>query len=106
MIKYSVNPKLNRYLLEIQNQLLQKGNTVEESINIIKRYKTEFPKEPDYNLAQHGGMCVSPYDVRELMESCGYVATDKSSGETIWSGYLEKVGYVARILLKEHNTSN
>lgn len=103
--KYSVNPKLNRYLLQIQDQLLQKGSTVEESISIIKRYKNNFPKEPDYSLAQHGGMCVSPYDVRELMESCGYVATDKLSGETVWDRYLKHVGYVARILLK-HNTSN
>lgn len=99
MIKYSVNPKLNRYLLEIQNQLLQKGNTVEESISIIKRYRNEFPKEPDYNLAQHGGMCVGGWEVKELMESCGYAPT-KRSNEQVWDKYLHSVGYVARILLK------
>lgn len=99
MIKYSVNPKLNRYMLKIQEQLLQKGSTIEESLGIIQRYKKEFPRELDYNLAQYGGMCVSPYDVRKLMESCGY-ATNNLSDDTVWRYYLHNVGYVARVLLK------
>ena len=65
-MKYSVNPNLNAVMNSIEKLLLSKGKDKQESIQIIKRYIKSFPKEPDYNLAQHGGMLVSPYDVREL----------------------------------------
>lgn len=99
MIKYSVNPKLNRYMLKIQEQLMRKGETLQEALAEIRRYKESFPHEPDYKLAQHGGMCVGGWEVKELMESCGYTPT-KLSNEQIWDNYLRSVGYVARVLLK------
>ena len=73
-MKYSVNPNLNAVMNSIEKLLLSKGKDKQESIQIIKRYIKSFPKEPDYNLAQHGGMLVSPYDVRELNIKCGYSA--------------------------------
>ena len=69
-MKYSVNPNLNAVMNSIEKLLLSKGKDKQESIQIIKRYIKSFPKEPDYNLAQHGGMLVSPYDVRELNIKC------------------------------------
>lgn len=101
-IKYSVNPKLNRFLIKIQELLLHKGNTSEESIQIIRRYKESFPKEPDHNLAQHGGMCVSAWDVKNMLKSCGYVLA-KHSDDKVWHKYLEQVGFVARKLLREYD---
>lgn len=81
-MKYSVNPNLNAVMNSIEKLLLSKGKDKQESIQIIKRYIKSFPKEPDYNLAQHGGMLVSPYDVR------------------VWNEYLLRVGRVAKELLK------
>lgn len=101
-IKYSVNPKLNSLLIKIQEQLLHKGNSSEESIQIIRRYKESFPKEPDYNIAQYGGMCISAWDVRNMLKSCGY-APNKRSDDKVWRKYLEQVGFVTRRLLREYD---
>ena len=81
-MKYSVNPNLNAVMNSIEKLLLSKGKDKQESIQIIKRYIKSFPKEPDYNLAQHGGMLVSPYDVRELNIKCGYSAVESLMGES------------------------
>lgn len=101
-MKYSINPCLNAVMNSIETQLLSKGQDKHESLQIIKRYMDAFPKEPDYNLAQHGGMLVSPYDVRELNVKCGYSHTSQNriSDRKIWSEYLLRVGNVARELLK------
>ena len=68
-MKYSVNPNLNAVMNSIEKLLLSKGKDKQESIQIIKRYIKSFPKEPDYNLAQHGGCLLytspSPRDVEE-----------------------------------------
>ena len=101
-MKYSVNPNLNAVMNSIEKQLLSKGKDKQESIQIIKRYIKSFPKEPDYNLAQHGGMLVSPYDVRELNIKCGYsaVVQNRISDGRVWNEYLLRVGRVAKELLK------
>ena len=101
-MKYSVNPNLNAVMNSIEAQLLSKGKDKQESLQIIKRYMDTFPKEPDYNLAQHGGMLVSPYDVRDLNVKCGYsfVSQNRISDGRVWNEYLLRVGSVARELLK------
>lgn len=71
-MNYSINPKLNAVMKTIELQLLSKGTDKQEALQIIRQYIKAFPKEPDYNLAQYGGMLVSPYDVRELNIQCGY----------------------------------
>lgn len=84
-MKYSVNPNLNAVMNSIEKLLLSKGKDKQESIQIIKRYIKSFPKEPDYNLAQHGGMLVSPYDVRELNIKCARYLYLKFSGFSSFS---------------------
>jgi hypothetical protein len=103
-MKYSINPNLNAVMNSIEAQLLSKGKNEQESLQIIKRYMDTFPKEPDYNLAQYGGMLVSPYDVRELNIKCGYsaVVQNKISDGRVWNEYLLRVGRVAKELLKEN----
>ena len=101
-MNYSINPKLNAVMKSIELQLLSKGTEKQEALQIIRQYIKAFNKEPDYNLAQYGGMLVSPYDVRELNIQCGYSVASQNniSDERIWYEYLLRVGLVARELIK------
>lgn len=99
MNKYSKNNKLNNLLLSIEDDLLSMEDNKEIAISEIKRYMKNFPKEPDYNIAQYGRLLISSYQVRELMTSCGY-AEQRVSDDEIWERYKHKVGYVARQITK------
>ena len=57
-------------------------------------------------MAQHGGMLVSPYDVRELNIKCGYsaVVQNRISDVRVWNKYLLRVGKVAKELFKSKRT--
>lgn len=100
MNKYSVNPKLNKLMLDIEKSLLSISDTKEASLNEIRRYRKAFPTELDHNLAQHGRLLVSPYQVHELYEKYGY-KIHKKSDEQVWKIYLTQVGYIARQLTKQ-----
>jgi hypothetical protein len=62
----------------------------------VARYKKEFSKVIDFNLAQYGNMLVYYHDVYTMYRNCGYKTTDKYSTDKIWQTYLRQVGYVAR----------
>lgn len=99
--RYSINPKLNALLQGIEDDLMSMEDTPEVCINEMKRYKREFPHEPDYNLAQYGRLLVSAYQVRQFSQSCGY-APDKRSDDKVWLTYLQQVGAVVRTILKNN----
>lgn len=101
MNKYSPNKKLETCLCYIEQDLLAMCDTTAESLNKIRRYVKEFPKEPDYNLAQYGNLLIYYSQVREFYRDCGYKSTQRESDDKIWATYLRQVGYVARQLLKE-----
>lgn len=100
MNKYSPNKKLETALCGIEQDLLTMRDTPEESLNNIRRYVQEFPKEPDYNLAQYGNLMIYYSQVREFYRDCGYKSMQRESDDKIWTTYLKQVGYVAKQLLK------
>ena len=71
----------------------------EESISNIKHYAKEFPKESDYNIAQHGNLIVSNYDVLAMYKKYGYKSLDRLSVDARWNIYKRQVGYVVRYIL-------
>lgn len=97
MMKFSVNPKLNKVLNSIAEDLKTMG------LDEVKRYYNEFKKEPDYNIAQYGNLLVYYDQIYKFYRECGYKSTDKFSPEKIWETYKRQVGFVTRELLKNHN---
>lgn len=94
MMKFSVNPKLNKVLNSIAEDLQEMG------LDEVKRYYKEFKKEPDYNISQYGNLLVYYNQIYDFYKNCGYKSTDKFSTEKIWETYKRQVGYVTRELLK------
>lgn len=101
-MKYSSNKKLQTVLSGIEEQILQIGDgDAAVALAEIARYKKNFPKEPDYNLAQYGNLLVYYSDIYDFYRAAGYKSTDKFSADKIWATYLRQVGYVAREILRE-----
>lgn len=94
MKKFSKNQKLNSVLTAIYKQLQDFG------IDEIKRYKTEFKNEPDYNIVQYGNLLIYYVDIQELYKKAGYKT--KFSDAKIWDIYKRQVGYIVRIITKEN----
>ena len=94
MMKFSVNPKLNKVLNSIAEDLQEMG------LDEVKRYYKEFKKESDYNIAQYGNLLVYYSQIYDFYRNCGYKSTDKFSPEKIWETYKKQVGFVVRELLK------
>ena len=90
-IKFSKNTKLNAVLTAIYNDLCDRLGESE-----IIRYKTEFPHEMDFNIANYGNILIYYDDVRELYKNCGYKSLGNYSNQKIWETYKRHVGYVAR----------
>lgn len=99
MNKYSNNKKLETVLISIEQQLLSIHDSKEDSINEIKRYYKEFPKEKDYNLYQYGNLLIYYYQIKELYKD--YKSLQKVSVYKLEEIYKRQVGYVVRQLLKE-----
>lgn len=95
MEKFSKNSKLNAALNGIESQIL---NVL--SLNEIARYAAEFPKEPDYNIAQYGSILVYYNDIREFYKGCGYKMATTVSDSRLWEIYKRQTGYVVRHILK------
>lgn len=104
MNKYSVNPKLNKALLSIEEELLCMCDSWNTSLQKIKRYMEWFPKEEDHNIAQYGNLCVDPYLLKKAYLSYGYSknTVDKWSNDQVWDIYKRQVGYVAKKLMAEY----
>lgn len=98
MEKYSKNKKLNGVLNEIRSDLLSMCGTEDESRREIARYKREFPREVDFNIARYGNLLIYYNQVRSMYEKHGYLSTAKMSDQKLWQTYMRQVGYVARNL--------
>ena len=98
MVRFSTNSKYNSTCVEILAQLTEMYDTEQESRNEIARYRREFPKEPDYNLAQYGNLLIYYYQVREMFRKCGYSekTLKRVSDSRLWEMYLYRVGEVVR----------
>lgn len=96
-MKFSVNPKLNKVLNSIKEDLQEMG------LDEVNRYYNEFKRESDYNIAQYGNLLVYYSQIYDFYRNCGYKSTDKFSPNKIWEIYKRQVGYVTRELLKNHN---
>lgn len=103
MVKFSVNKKLNNILNDIYYDLTHISDTRKDSIAEVKHYMREFPKEPDYNIAQYGNVIIYYDDVREAYKKAGYGSSiDKMSDLRLWDTYKRQVGWVARYI-RDHN---
>ena len=101
MIKFSANKKLNAILNDIHYDLIHRmGANKKEAISEIKRYKRDFPREPDYNIAQYGNLLIYYGDVRKAYKKAGYGSTiDKMSDSRLWETYKRQVGWVVRYIV-------
>lgn len=90
-IKFSKNRKLNAVLTAIYEDLNYYLGEAETA-----RYKSDFPHEMDFNIAQYGNLLVYYDDVRELYKNCGYTSLRNYSNQKIWEIYKRQVGYIAR----------
>lgn len=89
-IRFSTNKKLQNALEGIYQQLCELGT------DEVKHYKTSFPHEVDFNLAQYGSLLCYYSDIYDFYKDCGYLSTAKYSTDKIWDLYKRQVGYVAR----------
>lgn len=101
-ITYSTNRKTNNLLCAIQDQLLKMCDTEQSSLDEIRHYMTDYPQEPDYNIADHGNLMVYYVDIRKMYLDCGYKSLNRVSNDAIWQIYRSNVGYVATRLVNEH----
>lgn len=103
MEKWSTNKKLNTCLQDIADSLLKMCNTPEESLSEIKRYMSEFPKEPDYNIVKYGNLLVSCYKIREFYKNCGYSekGVARRSNDNLYETYMHQVRSVAQCLIRK-----
>lgn len=92
MARFSRNSKLNAVLMDIYEDLQAMG------LNEVERYRKEFPRETDYNLAQYGNLLIYYYDVRAMYERAGYKSLKGWSDTKIWELYKRQVGYVAEMM--------
>ena len=106
-MKYSKNRKLICLLYCIESSIInafsyyadgrEKGRGI---IDNIECYKKTFPKELDYNVAQHANLLIYFSDVYELYKNCGYKITEKFSSSKIWETYRRHVGHVCNEILR------
>lgn len=97
-MKYSINPKTNAVLNDIEEQLLSIHNNKEDSIKEIFHYAKEFPREVDYNLYQYGNVLIYYYDIRQMYLKAGYKA-EKWSCDKLVSAYQRQLRYVANCIM-------
>lgn len=104
-MKYSINPKTNAVLNDIEEQLLSIHDTEEDSIKEIFHYAKEFPREIDYNLYQYGNVLIWDYNIRQMYLNAGYKA-EKWSAETLRSAYKRQLRYVADCIMSNTKKSS
>ena len=87
-------------ILEIvKESLLEWCENEEESLSEVRRYMDEFPKEPDYNIVQHGNLLVYYNDIRLFYNRNNYDVTDMND-EEVWEMYKMHVGKSVKQLMK------
>ena len=72
---------------ELKQRILKKPDFERE----LKRYRSEFRREPDYAYAQHCHLIISFCEVRALYCSAGY-KTSNYTDEQLWKMYLHATG--------------
>src|SRR5574344_158890 len=100
-INFSKNQKLNNVLNNIYDTLLSIHYTEEESIEEIKHYKKEFPKEIDFNLYQYGNMLIYNDEIRNLYSE--YKSFKNVSIEKIIEIYKRQIRYVANYIIQKQS---
>ena len=105
-IKFSTNKKTQKWCkMMYDNIIYSMGNgSKKQAISEIKRYKSEFPREKDYNIVQYGNLNIYYGDVRDDAKKAGYSKStiDKMSDEKIWDWYKRTCRYVVNEMLKNN----
>lgn len=97
-VRFSKNAKLNTVLTSIYEDLVYMCESKETSIQEIKRYKKEFPKELDFNLYQYGNLLVYNDQIRELYKD--YKSLKNASIEKLINIYKRQVRFIANYILE------
>lgn len=95
-IRFSRNQKRNNLMQGIAETMLDPDRI---GFDEVKRYAKEFPKEPDFNIAQYGNLSVYYEQVRNEYKEAGYSGS-YTDGE-LWDDYKRAVGTVARRIVEE-----
>lgn len=99
-MKYSKNKKLNTVLTVIENDIIYHFDGDKKlMMTELKRYKSNFPRETDYNFAQYGNLMCYYNQIYDFYRAAGYKSFDKFSPNKIWEIYKRQVGYMIREIL-------
>lgn len=90
-----MNRQYIKAIRSAKKQLLNMCDTEIESRNEIQRYKREFPREIDYNIAMNGNVLIYYYQVREWFKKLGFKSESKMSDQALWSWYKWYIGRAA-----------
>lgn len=71
MVRIINNARRNKALNGVYDDIVYTF-TKEYYISEVKRYKSTFPYEHDYNIAQYGNLLVYYDSVRKFLFDCGY----------------------------------
>ena len=87
--------KKRRYVInDLKERILSKNASnasIVETIDKLKRYKSSYRREPDYNYAQYGNGIIALHDLIELYRRAGY-KTSNYSNNKLWKLYLYATG--------------
>ena len=84
--------KKKRYVInETKKRILNSNASIVDCVDKLKRYKSAYIREPDYNYAQFGNAIIALYDVRELYSRAGYKVCNYSDNK-LWQMYLYATG--------------
>ena len=99
--EFSPNAKLDYVLTTIRDEIVDRmgDGDREVALHELRRYKTDFPREIDYNVAQYGNLRCYYSDVENMYKDAGYKTVLKFSNEKLWDTYRRQVGYVVREML-------
>ena len=84
--------KKRRFIIDaIKERILNSNASLVDCVDKLKRYKSSYRREPDYNYAQYGNGIIALYDIRELYSRAGYKTSNYSDNQ-LWRMYLYATG--------------
>ena len=84
--------KKRRYVInDLKERILSRNESPVDTIDKLKRYKSAYRREPDYNYAQYGNLIIASYDIREMYRKAGYKVCNYSDYK-LWQMYLYATG--------------
>ena len=90
--------KVNKLVLAVKDYILDDENR-EEIVSELKRYKKEFPSEPDYNYYRYGNILPYYSQIREFITNLGLKCAEDN--ERMCISFCYAVGKAIDLILEE-----